>query len=183
MSEVSAPHVSYMSVCSNSLAGQAHSPRCLREDRMSKFNHARIQVEMHNHFSSLCLYRIHYYPIGQSKLYGQALLLLVLSRFSCVRLCATPQTAAHEAPWDSPGKNTGVACHFLLQCKKVKSESEVAESCPTLSDPMDCGPPGSSIHGIFQATALEWGAIAFSNGQTQQGYTILGKSVWMGGCR
>ena len=54
-------------------------------------------------------------------------------------------------PWDSPGKNTGVGCHFLLQCRKVKSESEVAQSCPTLSDPMDCSPPGSSIHGIFQA--------------------------------
>ena len=65
-------------------------------------------------------------------------------------------------PWDSPGKNTGVGCHFLLQCRKVKSESEVAQSCPTLSDPMDCSPPGSSIHGIFQARVLEWGAIAFS---------------------
>ena len=65
-------------------------------------------------------------------------------------------------PWDSPGKNTGVGCHFLLQCMKVKSESEVAQSCPTLSDPMDCSPLGSSIHGIFQARVLEWGAIAFS---------------------
>ena len=65
-------------------------------------------------------------------------------------------------PWDSPGKNTGVGCHFLLQCIKVKSESEVAQLCLTLSDPMDCSPPGSSIHGIFQATVLEWGAIAFS---------------------
>ena len=65
-------------------------------------------------------------------------------------------------PWDSPGKNTGVGCHFILQCMKVKSESEVAQSCPTLSDPMDCSPPGSSIHGIFQARVLEWGAIAFS---------------------
>ena len=65
-------------------------------------------------------------------------------------------------PWDSPGKNTGVGCHFLLQCRKVKSEREVALSCPTLSDPMDCSPPGSSIHGIFQARVLEWGAIAFS---------------------
>ena len=64
-------------------------------------------------------------------------------------------------PWDSPGKNTGVGCHFLLQCMKVKRESEVAQSCPTLSDPMDCSPPGSSIHGIFQARVLEWGAIAF----------------------
>ena len=66
-------------------------------------------------------------------------------------------------PWDSPGKNTGVGCHFLLQCMKVKSESEVAQSCPTLSDPMDCSLPGSSIHGIFQARVLEWGAIAFSD--------------------
>ena len=66
-------------------------------------------------------------------------------------------------PWDSPGKNTGVGCRFLLQCMKVKSESEVAQSCPTLRDPMDCSPPGSSVHGIFQARALEWGAIAFSD--------------------
>ena len=66
-------------------------------------------------------------------------------------------------PWDSPGKNTGVGCHFLLQCMKVKSESEVAQLCPTLSNPMDCSPPGSPVHGIFQARVLEWGAIAFSD--------------------
>ena len=66
------------------------------------------------------------------------------------------------SPWDSPGKNTGVGCHSLLQCMKVQSESEVAQLCPTLSDPMDGSPPGSSIHGIFQARVLEWGAIAFS---------------------
>ena len=65
-------------------------------------------------------------------------------------------------PWDSPGKNTGVGCHFLLQCMKVKSGSEVAQSCLTLSDPMDGSPRGSSIHGIFRARVLEWGAIAFS---------------------
>ena len=59
-------------------------------------------------------------------------------------------------PWDSPGKNNGVGCHFLLQCMKVKSESEVAQSCPTLSDPMDCSLIGSSVHGIFQARVLEW---------------------------
>ena len=63
-------------------------------------------------------------------------------------------------PWDSPGKNTGVGCHFLLQCMKVKSESEVAQSCLTLSDPVDCSLPDSSIHGIFHARVLEWGAIA-----------------------
>ena len=65
-------------------------------------------------------------------------------------------------PWDSPGKNTGVGCHFLLQCMKVKSERDVAQSCPTLSNPMDCNLPGSCIHGIFQARVLEWGASAFS---------------------
>ena len=65
-------------------------------------------------------------------------------------------------PWDSPGKNTGIGCHFLLQCMKVKSESEVAQSCPTLHDPMDCSLPGSSVHGSFQARVMERGAIAFS---------------------
>ena len=72
------------------------------------------------------------------------------------------QPTRPHSPWDSPGKNTGVGCHFLLQCMKVKSESEVAQSCPTLSDPTDCSLPGSSIHGIFQARVLEWVAIAFS---------------------
>ena len=88
-----------------------------------------------------------------------SLLLLLLSCVSGVRLCATPETGAH-CLWDSPGKNTGVGCHFLLQCMKVKSKSEVAQLCPTLSDPVDCSPPGSSVHGIFQAGVLEWGAIA-----------------------
>ena len=74
-----------------------------------------------------------------------------------------PQPTRLCRPWDSPGKNTGVGCHCLLHCVKVKSESEVAQSCPTLSDPMDCSPPGSSIHGILQARVLEWGAIAFSD--------------------
>ena len=66
-------------------------------------------------------------------------------------------------PWDSPGKNTGVGCHFLLQRMKVESESEIAQSCPTLSDPVDCSLPGSSGHGIFQARVLEWVASAFSD--------------------
>ena len=65
-------------------------------------------------------------------------------------------------PWDSPGKNTGVGFHFLLQFTKVKSESDVAQSCLTLSNPMDCSLPGSSVHGIFQARVLELGTIAFS---------------------
>ena len=63
------------------------------------------------------------------------------------------------SPWDSPGRNTGVGCHFLLQCMKVKSESEVAQLCLTLLNPMDFSLRGSSIHGIFQARILEWGAI------------------------
>ena len=69
-------------------------------------------------------------------------------------------------PWDSPGKNTGVGCHFLLQCMKVKSETEVAPSCPTLHSPMDCSLPGPSVHGIFQARVLEWGAMSFSKQKT-----------------
>ena len=72
------------------------------------------------------------------------------------------QPTSLPRPWDSPGKNTGVGCHFLLQRMKVKSQSEVAQSCPTLHDPMDCSLPGSSVHGIFQAKVLEWDAIAFS---------------------
>ena len=72
------------------------------------------------------------------------------------------QPTRFPRPWDSPGKNSGVGCHFLLQCMKVKSESEVAQSCLTLSDPMDCSLPGSSIHGIFQARVLEWGATRFT---------------------
>ena len=67
-------------------------------------------------------------------------------------------------PWDSPGKNSGVCCHFLLQCMRVKSKSEVAQSCPTLCNPMDCSLPDSSVHGIFQARVLEWVAFAFSVG-------------------
>ena len=86
-------------------------------------------------------------------------------RFSRVRLCATPQTQPTRllCPWDSPGKNTGVGCHFLLQCMKVKSEREVTQPCPNHSDPMDCSPPGSAVPGILQARTLEWVAIAFSN--------------------
>ena len=86
--------------------------------------------------------------------------LLLLSHFS--RVSVWPhrrQPTRFPCPWDSPGKNTGVGCHFLLQCMKVKSESEVAHSCPTVHDPMDCSLPGSSVHGIFQARLLEWGAM------------------------
>ena len=79
---------------------------------------------------------------------------------SCPTLCDPHrrQPTRLTRPWDSPGKNTGVGCHFLLQCMKVKSESEVTQLCPTLRDPMDCSLPGSSVCGIFQAKVLEWGA-------------------------
>ena len=92
------------------------------------------------------------------------LLLLLLSHFSRVRLVRPHrwQPIRLPRPWESPGKHTGVGCHFFLQCMKVKSESEVAQSCPTLSDPIDCSLPGSSVHGIFRARVLEWGAIGFS---------------------
>ena len=86
------------------------------------------------------------------------------------------QPSRFPHPWDSPGKNTGVGCHFLLQCMKAKSESEVAQSCPTISNPMDCSLPGSSVHGIFQARVLEWGAIAFSEKHTEK-YKITVKTI------
>ena len=97
-------------------------------------------------------------------LYLLLLLLLLLSHF---RVSDSVQHYRRKPtrlpyPWNSPGKNTGVGCHFLLQGMKVKSESEVALSCPTVSDSMDCSPPGSSVHGIFQGRVLEWDAIAFS---------------------
>ena len=90
-------------------------------------------------------------------------MLLPLSRFSRVRIFGPHkwQPTSLPRPWDSPGKNTGVGFHFLLQCMKVKHESEVAQ-CIRLSDHMDCSLPGSSVHGVFQVRVLKWGAIAFS---------------------
>ena len=90
---------------------------------------------------------------------------LLLSRFSRAQLCVTPETAAHQAllSLGFSRQEHWVGCHFLLQCMKVKSESEVAQSGLTLSNPMDCSLPASSIHGIFQTRVLEWGAIAFSD--------------------
>ena len=104
------------------------------------------------------------------KVMTNLLLLLLLSCFSHVRLCATPrwQPTRLPHPWDSPAKNTGLGCHFLLQCMKVKSESEVAQSCPTLSDPIDCSLPGYSVHGILQARTLEWVAISFSSAENEE---------------
>ena len=93
------------------------------------------------------------------------LLLLLLCHFSRVRLYANRL----PCPWDSPGKKTGEGCQFLLQCMKVKRESEVTQSCLLLRDPMDCNLPSSSVHGIFQARVLQWVAIAFSdNGYSSQ---------------
>ena len=101
---------------------------------------------------------------AKGSLYLFLLLLLLLSHFSHVQPSATHrrQLTRLPRPWDSPGKSTDVGCHFLLQCMKVKSESEVGQLCPTLRNAMDCSLPGSSIHGIFRARVLEWGAIAFS---------------------
>ena len=99
--------------------------------------------------------RISYVQIKLKLEYGIAAAALAKSLQSCPTLCDPTRL---PCPWDSPGKNTGVGCHFLLQCMKVKSESEVTQLCPTLRDRMDCSPPGSSVHGIFQARVLEWGA-------------------------
>ena len=88
---------------------------------------------------------------------------------SCPTLCnPIDGSPPGSCPWDSPGKNTGVGCHFLLQCMKVKSESEVDQLCRTLSGPMDCSPPGPSVHGIFQARVLEWGAKEMSYQDTKR---------------
>ena len=100
--------------------------------------------------------------------YFEIILAKLLSRFSLVRLCVTPGMAAHQTPpfLGFSRQEHWLGCHFLLQCVKVKSESEVAQSCPTLRNPTDCSLPGSSVHGIFQARVLEWGAIAFSQSST-----------------
>ena len=111
------------------------------------------------------------------------------ARQSCLTLCnPTDGSPPGSRPWDSQGKNTGVGCHFLLQCIKVQSESEVAQSCLTLHNPMDCSPPDSSVHGISQARVLEWVAIAFSKNtvdrkpnekkkKTRKGEVLLNKNI------
>ena len=136
---------------------------------------------------SMHSWRLHWWTIQGSKRYCFVITVGILHLFYCIRedmfdkntaaaasakslqscltLCDRPhrrQPTRLPRPWDSPGKNTGVGCHFLLQFMKVKSESEVAQSCPTPSDPMDCSLPGSPFRGIFQARVLEWVAIAFS---------------------
>ena len=89
-------------------------------------------------------------------------LLLLLSRFSHVQLCATPQTASHQAPLSLGFSRQEHWNGLLFPSPMHESESKVTQLCLTLSDHMDCSPPGSSAHGIFQARVLEWGAIAFS---------------------
>ena len=105
---------------------------------------------------------IFYTKLAQIFWSSQLLLPLVTSVESdSVRPCRR-QPTRFSCPWDSPGKNIGVGCHFFIQCLKVESDSEITQSCPTVNDPMDYSPPGSSVPGIFQARVLEWGAIAFS---------------------
>ena len=96
------------------------------------------------------------------------------SRQSCLTLCDPIDTSPPgSCPWDSPGKNTGVGCQFLLQCIKVKSENEVVQSCLTLSDPMDCSLPGSSVHGISQTRVLDRVVIAFSANNSYQHTNVM----------
>ena len=103
------------------------------------------------------------FPESGTLIFSYLLLLLLLSCQSCLTLCDPIDNGPPGShPWDSPGKHTGVGCHFLLQCIKVKSESE-SLSYLTLRDPMDCSLPGSSVHGISQARVLEWVAITFSD--------------------
>ena len=98
---------------------------------------------------------------------------------SCPTLCGLSahrrQPTRLPRPWHSPSKKTGVGCHCLLQCMKVKSESEVTQSRPTVRNPMDCSPPGFSVHGIFQARVLEWGASAFSDLNLREIYIFLNR--------
>ena len=125
-------------------------------------------------------------PISEKKLASNGSLAAAAAAATAKSLQSCPTLRPHRrqptrlpCPWDSPGKNTGVGCPFLLQSMKVKRESEVAQSCPTLSDPMDCSLPGFSVHGIFQARVLEWGAISFSDLPLSIAYLhpINGKSI------
>ena len=108
-------------------------------------------------------------------MYSAAAAAAAKSLQSCPTLCDPHRRRPTRLPrpWDSPDKNTGVGCHFLLQSMRMKSESEVAQSCPTLRDPMDCSLPGSSVHGIFQARILEWVAID-SQGSSQLEHELKG---------
>ena len=117
-----------------------------------------------------------FFLIGMLKIIGILKVKVKVKSLSRVRPSVTPWTQPTRLlhPWDFPGNSTGVGCHFLLQCMKVKSESEVTQLCLTLSDLMDCSLPGSSVYGIFQARVLEWGAIAFS----KLVYWVVVKVLW-----
>ena len=121
-------------------------------------------------YDGSCTFNLHNFNVTLHNLSTMVVLNTAAAAAKSLQSCLTLQPHRLQPirlprPWDSPGKNTGVGCHFLLQCMDVKSESEVAQLCPTLSDPMDCSLPGSSIHGIFQARVLEWGASASSSEQ------------------
>ena len=128
-----------------------------------------------------CLTESQLHPVQNGLIIIIMMMLLLLSRFSRVRLCATPETEAHQA---APSLGFSRQEHWSglpFPPPMHKSESEVAQSCPTPRDPMDCSPPGSSVHGIFQARVLEWGAIAFSNNDDNLvkyfGEITLGKAL------
>ena len=135
----------YVSMLFSCLCHPLLPPRCLSLFSMSAISVAVLQID-----SSVPFFLIPCICVAAAA--------AAKLRQSCLTLC-TPKPTRLPSPWDSPGKNTGVGCHFLLQCMKVKRESEVAQSCLTLRDPMDCSPPGSSVHGIFQARVPEWGYI------------------------
>ena len=120
-----------------------------------------------------CLYL---FGVGTSS--SLLLLLLLLSRFSCVRLCATPQTTAHQA---LPSLGFSRQEHWSgLPLPSLLCESEVVQSRPTCSDPMDCSLPGSSVHGFFQARVLEWLAFAFSESVAQDSIDVKQKQeFWL----
>ena len=130
-------------------------------------NTARKLISMSPHLDFFLFRRTIQYTIVQLSEMSPKNLALISTAAKSLQSCLTLRLHRQKPtrlprPWDSPGKNTRVGCRFLLQCMKMKSESEVAQLCPTLSNRMDCHLPGSSIQGIFQARVLEWGAIAFS---------------------
>ena len=122
-------------------------------------------------------------PISEKKLASNGSLAAAAAAATAKSLQSCPTLRPHRrqptrlpCPWESPGKNTGVGCHFLLQCMKVKSENKAAQSCPTRSDPRDCSLRSSYVRGIFQARVLEWVAIAFSNMLSRLAIILLPRS-------
>ena len=148
----------------------------LGEKLCRKFKKTKLEFATLCQLFTLCLHcvRHHIWSMDDLKYMEGYMLLLLLSRVSHVRLLPHRRQPTRLCqPWDSPGKNTGVGCHFLLQCMKVKSESEVAQSRPILRDPMDWSLPGSSIHEIFQARVLEWVVVGRIYIYMQIGYHFI----------